>query len=99
MREKSICREEKTMATKMSFSARSVIALMMIVGWLSLSPNRMAAQGSQGQKAVWQSSTNLVGSAVWVDASAWWTNPLTVPDLCLYLQHILTSGYGSTSYP
>jgi hypothetical protein len=89
------------MEMKISFGTRSAIAFVVFVGWFLISPSRMSAQsGSPGQKAVY-GPNGLTGSAVWVDASAWW-NPVTtpVPDLCSIIQlKILTSGYGSSSYP
>jgi hypothetical protein len=87
------------MRTKTSLGKRSVIAFVVIVAWFSVSSSRMAAQqGSAGQKAVFNSS-QVTGSAVWVDASAWWTGG--VPDLCAYIKtNILKSAYGTTgNYP
>jgi hypothetical protein len=85
------------MGLKISVATRSMIALVVLVGCFSLFPNRMAAQqGSAGQKAVFNSS-QVTGSAVWVDASAWWTSG--VPDLCAYIKNkILTSAYGSSGH-
>jgi hypothetical protein len=84
------------MRTKTSFGKCSVTAVIVIVGWFSVSPGWMVAQ-SAGQKAVY-GPNGLTGSAVWVDASAWW-NGSSVPDLCSILQlKILTGGY-SSSYP
>jgi hypothetical protein len=83
------------MAAKIWVGMRSLIALMAILSWLGVSPTRSAAQGtaSQGNKAVWQSSSSVVGSTVWVDASAYWTSNL---DLCNTIsEKILNSSYGS----
>jgi hypothetical protein len=89
---------EKIMAAKIWVGMRSSIALVAILSWFSVSPTRTAAQGtkSQGNKAVWQNSISVVGSTVWVDASAYWT-PLL--DLCSVIsEKILNSNYG-TAFP
>jgi len=63
----------------------------------------MAAQGSPGQKAVWgvvNHNNTVVGSTVWVDASAWWRGTST-PDLCLLIQQNIleSSTFYSQNYP
>jgi hypothetical protein len=84
----------RQMGTKISFGMRTVIALLVIVSWLSISSSRMAGQNT-GKKAVWNSI--VTPSTVWVDASAWWTSG--VPDLCSYIStKILTSNY-NTAFP
>jgi hypothetical protein len=89
------------MGMKISFGTRSVIAFVVIVGWLCASPCRTAAQGTQGQKAVWQNSTTVVGSQVWVDLSSWWTSSSNQPDLCQLISlKILNQSYGTQgNYP
>jgi hypothetical protein len=82
------------MRMNVSFGTRSAIAFAVFVGLFLISPSRMVAQ-NPGQKAVY-GPNGLTGSAVWVDASAWW-NGTSVPDLCSIIQlNILTSGYGSS---
>ena len=83
------------MRTKISCSARSVIALMLIVGWFSVSPSRVEAQSTRGQKAVYSSSNSVTPSTVWVDASAFWTSGAL--DMCTLLQNnVFTPTYGTT---
>jgi hypothetical protein len=78
---------------------RSMIAFVVIVGSFCISPSRMAAQ-SAGNKAVWNSSNQVTGSTVWVDASAWWSaSGLGVPDLCLFIRDDILNGSYSGTYP
>jgi len=85
------------MGAKISFSTRSVIAFVVLVGWFSVTPSRMTAQSTTGQKTVFSSSNIPAPSTVWVDASAFWTRGTL--DMCTLLQNnIFTSTYGTT-YP
>jgi hypothetical protein len=52
----------------------------------------------QGNKTVYNSSGHTAPSTAWIDASAYWTSG-GAPDPCTILQSILSSGYGSTTYP
>jgi hypothetical protein len=86
------------MRTKISFGTRLMIAFIVIAGWFSVSPSRMAAQIPAGQKAVF-GPNGVTPSTVWVDASAWWSKNTTQPDLCAYIQdNILTSAYGTSGH-
>jgi hypothetical protein len=58
-----------------------------------------AQSASAGNKGVYQNSTTVAPSLVWIDASAFWTTSMgNPPDICLILKTILTSSY-STGYP
>jgi hypothetical protein len=84
------------MGTNLILGKRLVIAILLVLGWFSVSANRMAAQ-SAGNKAVYN-SVGPTNSQVWVDLSAWWNLTLMpVPDLCGLLNTFLTSSYGT--YP
>ena len=87
------------MGVKISFSTRSVIAFVILLGCFSVFPSRMAAQfAGAGQKAVYNSSNIVTGSTVWVDLSAWWSSSGT-PDLCALIRtNVLTSSYGSSTF-
>ena len=86
------------MRAKISPCTRSLMAFVVIVGLVLVSPSRMAAQS--GDKGVYNSNNVVTESTVWVDASAWWvpTKSQPWPDLCLILQqNILTYNY-NTNY-
>ena len=88
------------MRTNLILGKRLVIALLLVVGWFSISANRMAAQ-SAGNKGTYNGGipSQVSPSQVWVDLSAWWNEKsMPVPDLCGLLNTFLTGSYGTT-YP
>jgi hypothetical protein len=65
-----------------------VVTIIVLVTWF---PTSARAQGSQGQNAVYNSSTGTVGSSAFIDASMF---PATGRDFCGVLNFILSSsGY------
>ena len=73
-------------------TARSIflVVSLILLSWMLIFPFRARAQ--QGNNAVWGSASTPVGSAAYIDASAF-ANPLT--DICATLYSIISS----TGYP
>ena len=56
-------------ATKLTRELMFWVVVVLLVTWFSACPNTAAAQGSQGQDAVYNSSNGVVGSGSFIDAS------------------------------
>jgi len=71
-----------------SFRSMGLVSLLVLGAWLSVLPNRTwAQQGNEGLNTVWQTSSNKIASAAFVDASAYTSNG----DICGRLNYILST--------
>jgi hypothetical protein len=81
-------------------TAHALFWASFVLTLTAASPNLALAQ-NPGDKGVYKDSTNVVASADWIDASAFWTKVnghLALPDICAIIDNILTNNY-SGKYP
>lgn len=79
-----------TITRRLTAQSIFVVVSLILLSWMLILPFRADAQ--QGNNAVWGGSSTPVGSAAYIDASAF-ANPLT--DICATLYSIISS----TGYP
>jgi hypothetical protein len=68
--------------------ARLAVALALLVASFAIPPNRAQAQ-AQGNKTVYNSTSNPAPSQVWIDASAFCGTSCTGSDFCQVLNQAL----------
>jgi hypothetical protein len=72
--------------------------LVLLLAVLLMSSPLVSVAQSQGNNAVWASSTSLAGSPAFIDASTFYTGS-TGPDICQVINGILNSATGYGTYP
>jgi hypothetical protein len=66
--------------TRSTFAGQRFVLIAFLFCWFSGSPITTAAQGSPGQDAVYNSTTGVVGSSSFIDASMFGRVARTLPD-------------------